>query len=154
MTRFFLVLALLGLVVSRAQASEPDALSGIYNTGASDTQSANGETLDIEFHPCADAPDRYCGTVVALHEPNGPGTGDPLPSGDPVVGFQMIENLKPVGDGKFMRGRINAMDESFEKGEMIWYGLRIEDEGNGTLIARGCVGFLCPRKMVWTKVAD
>jgi len=146
---FIVACGLSSFISSAARAAE--VLSGTYNTGASDTESSNGETLDITFHPCAEAPDRFCGTVTALHEPNGPSGDGLLPNGEPVVGFQMIENLKPVGEGRFMRGRINAMDESFEKGEMIWYGLRVKHNADGTLTARGCLAFICPREMVWTE---
>lgn len=128
-------------------------LSGDFNTGPSLEVEAAGASLNIRFHPCADDTALTCATVLEAIEPNGPSGRDTLPSGDPVVGFVVIRDLKAKGDGEYRGGKIAAIDESLIKGKMIWYGIKIDDKFDGTLAATGCLGVICPRKMVWTAVS-
>lgn len=139
------------VVLANADAAgEP--LNGIYNTGPSLEEGADGASLNIRFHPCVDDPELSCASVVELIEPEGPSGETILPDGSPIVGYTMITELKSKGDGKYRSGKIAALDESMIKGKMIWYGLRIDNPDDGTLIATGCLGFICPRKMIWTAV--
>jgi len=76
-----------------------------------------------------------------------------LPDGNPIVGYVMVTGLKVKKPGKYRGGKILAVDESMVKGKMDWYGLKIDDNYDGTLTATGCLGYICPRKMTWTAVA-
>lgn len=129
-----------------------ETLSGDFNTGPSLEKEAAGASLNIRFHSCTDDRALTCATVLETVEPGGPSGEDVLPNGDPVVGFVFIRGLKSNGNGEYRGGKIAAIDESLIKGKMIWYGIKIDDRFDGTLEAAGCLGFVCPRKMVWTAV--
>jgi hypothetical protein len=148
-----LTVLLAALAICAAPASAlGEAISGDFNTGPSPEKETVGASLNIRFHPCADEPELTCATVLEAVEPNGPSGRTILPNGDPIVGFVVVKGLKPEGDGKFRDGKIAALDQSMIKGKMIWYGLKVDDNFDGTLAATGCLGFICPRKMVWTAV--
>ena len=132
-----------------AAASGPP---GVFNTGPSLEKAADGASLNIRFHPCTDNVEKICASVLETVEPNGPSGKTVLPNGEPVVGFVFIRDMKSKGEGRYREGKIAAIDESLIKGEMIWYGIKIDDNFDGTLEATGCLGFICPRKMVWTTV--
>ncbi|MEL7485660.1 MAG: DUF2147 domain-containing protein [Pseudomonadota bacterium] len=142
--------AVLFAMVAGAHAAP---IEGVYNTGVSEVEGADEATLDIEFHPCADDGAKTCGTILRVVNPS-PDASDVMPDGSPVVGFEMINGLKDKGDGKFRGGRINAVDESLEKGKMMWYGLKIDQLGGGDLKVRGCLSVICGRTMVWSPRAD
>lgn len=135
--------------MSPVAASGP---SGVFNTGPSLEKAAEGASLNIRFHPCADDEEKICATVLETVEPNGASGKTVLPNGEPVVGFVFIKDMKSKGEGRYRQGKIAAIDESLIKGEMIWYGIKIDDNFDGTLAATGCLGFICPRKMLWTTV--
>lgn len=153
--RLFLPVAVV-LFASAASAASAAAqaadLSGVFNTGPSLEKEANGASLNIAFHPCTDDKALYCASVLETIEPEGPSGKTILPNGDPVIGFEFVRNLKPRGDGEFRDGKIAAIDESLIKGKMIWYGVKIDKNADGSLTATGCLGFICPRKMLWTMV--
>lgn len=130
-----------------------ETISGDFNTGPSPEKETIGASLNIRFHPCSDEPTLTCATVLEAIEPNGPSGRTILPNGDPIVGFEVIKGLKPHSDGKYRDGKIAALDQSMIKGKMIWYGLKVDNNFDGTLAATGCLGFICPRKMIWTSVA-
>lgn len=131
-----------------------ETLSGEFNTGPSLEKEAAGASLNVRFHSCTDDEALICATVLQTVEPGGPSGKNVLPNGDPVVGFVFIRDLKPKGNGEYRGGKIAAIDESLIKGKMIWYGIKIDDNFDGTLAATGCLGFICPRKMVWTSVGS
>jgi hypothetical protein len=144
---------LLSLAASLAsQAASAETLEGVYNTGPSRVEEAAGSSLNIIFHPCTDDIALICATVLETIEPNGPSGETMLPDGSPIVGYVMIKGLEARKPGKYRGGKILAVDESIVKGKMDWYGLRIDDNFDGTLTATGCLGFICPRKMIWTAV--
>lgn len=147
-----LLATLVGMSISPSVRAE--MLAGDFNTGPSLEKEAAGASLNIRFHPCSDDVAMLCATVLRAVEPGGPSGKDHLPNGDPVKGFVFIRDLKTKGDGKYRDGKIAAIDESLIKGKMIWYGLKVDDKGDGTLEATGCLGFICPRKMIWTPVVD
>ena len=126
-------------------------LSGVYNTGRSEVEGAEDSSLDIEFHACKHDEALSCGTILRVVNP-GPDATDTMPDGSPIVGFTMITDLEDRGKGKYRDGKINAVDESIEDGEMRWYGLKVTDQFDGTLEAKGCVGPFCARKMIWTRI--
>ncbi len=125
-------------------------LAGDYNTGPSRVAEAKGASLNIRFHPCADDAKVICASVLEMVEPAGPSGQTVLPNGDPVVGAVMIRKLELKRENEYRDGEILAVDESILKGKMLWYGLKIDKKPDGTLAATGCLGFICPRKMVWT----
>ncbi|MDZ7626957.1 MAG: hypothetical protein U5J99_00965 [Parvularculaceae bacterium] len=146
----------MGLVTAAVLAVAPAALAsplaGDFNTGPSLVEEANGASLNIRFHPCTDDTAQTCASVLEMVEPEGPSGSTLLPNGEPIVGFVMIRGLTPKGEGAFRSGEIAAIDESLVKGKMVWYGLKIDKNADGTLAATGCLGFICPRKMTWTAV--
>jgi len=127
-------------------------LTGI-NTGASDVDGAEGASLNLRFHACDEDPALTCATIVELVNP-APDAKDTMPDGSLVIGFTMITGLKDKGDGKYRGGKINAVDESISEGEMKWYGLKVNNQFDGTLKAKGCLGPICPRTMIWTAVEE
>ncbi len=124
-------------------------LDGVYNTGRSTIKEANGASLNIRFHSCDYDPALSCATVLSVDKPDGPSGANILPDGDPIVGYLVVKDLKSKGHGKYRGGKIAALDESMVKGKMIWYGLKVNELGDGDLEAKGCLGFLCPRTMIW-----
>ena len=130
------------------------SLTGVFDTGQSEMETGDNSSLHIRFHPCEYDLQLTCGTIEKIIEGDNSSGEDVLPSGAPILGFRMIENLKDFGDGEFKRGKINAVDETMSKGKMIWYGLRVKNNNDGTLTAKGCLGFVCPRTMVWRAVDE
>ncbi|NNE40976.1 MAG: DUF2147 domain-containing protein [Marinicaulis sp.] len=146
-----------GICVSAIIAMAPvsaAAIDGVWNTGPSNREETKDSSLDIKFHPCDDRPDRFCATIVRLREPRGVSGYTKLPDGSLIVGYTFIRNLKPKGDGYYKRGDILSVDESMVDGEMRWYGLRVQNNFDGTLTATGCLGFICPKKITWRQVID
>ncbi len=139
---------------ARAADADEAALAGAFNTGPSLEKDAAGASLNIRFHPCADDAAAYCATIVDVIEPAGPSGKTILPNGDPVIGFVFIRDLEPKGAGRFRGGKIAAVDESLIKNKMVWYGVKIDANADGSLAATGCLGVICPRKMRWTPVDD
>ena len=145
---------LLAPVAALALLSPPAfaaSINGVFNTGVSDEPGAENSTLNLAFAACEATPEETCATIVAINDP-APDAKDILPDGSPLLGFTMITSLVDRGDGKFRKGRINAVDESINKGKMKWYDLKVDLLDNGDLKLRGCLGFICPRTMIWTRV--
>ena len=148
-------MATLGFIASffmgAASASE---ISGLYNTGESgEVESVDG-SLDVRFQPCGSDPERICAVIEAAHEGEGGEGATQMPDGQPIVGFTMIEGLEPRGRGRFRDGKVNAVDESLEKGKMVWYGVKVNRLDSGDLEVTGCLAFICPRTMRWTRIGD
>jgi hypothetical protein len=147
-----------GLIAAACAFAAPAAayaggLTGDYNTGPSRVEEAKGASLNIRFHPCKDDKAAVCASVLEMIEPAGPSGRTTLPNGEPVVGAVMIRKLTLKRENEYRDGEILAIDESIVKGKMLWYGLKIDQKPDGTLAATGCLGFICPRKMVWTPAA-
>ena len=143
---------LLAATLASASYAHAEGLSGVYNTGPSETEGAAGASLNIEFHPCEQDTERYCATVLEIVEPEGPSGNNLLPDGSPVVGYVFVTGLKHKKEGKYRGGNILAVDESIADGKMKWFDVKIDDNFDGTLTATGCLAFICPRKMIWTRV--
>ena len=126
----------------------------VYNTGASSLEEAGSSSANIRFAPCPDNIERFCGTVVEIVNPEDPPGPDVMPDGKPVIGYPIIRGLKDKGDGKFRKGKIIAMDESLEKGKIVTYDIKIDDNFDGTLKVKGCLGPICPRTMIWRAVSE
>ena len=152
MTSKFLLFAVSAVLLAGAPAAAAP-LTGVYNTGASDVDGAEDASLNIRFHACKDDAARTCATVVEVVNP-APDAKKHLPDSSPIVGFTMIKGLKDKGEGKYRGGKINAIDESIADGEMKWYGLKVTNQFDGTLKAKGCLGPICPRTMIWTAVEE
>lgn len=149
--------ALISAIAGMGAVTAPSAASdvyGLYNTGRSTVDANETGTLDVELHPCANDVALLCGTVRALRDQSDPGAPTTMPDGRPIVGFTMIERLEPRGPGKWRDGRINAVDESLDKGKMVWYGLKLDSRDEASVTLTGCLGFICPRKIVWRRVGD
>lgn len=141
-------------VMLQIGATQAENLQKLYNTGPSTVNEAKDASLNIRFYPCANDGALFCARVVAIIEPNGPSGQDMAPDGKPVIGYEVITGLKSKGKGKYRGGTIVALDESILKGKIIRYGIKIDDMSGGDLHARGCLGFICPRKMIWTVVEE
>ncbi|MEZ5921841.1 MAG: hypothetical protein R3C60_10875 [Parvularculaceae bacterium] len=150
MLKLFTVM--MSTAIALAAAAEAQPLNGVYNTGASEVEGAAKGTLNVRFGACADDPSLTCGVIEKVVDP-APGAKDKMPDGSDIVGFQMINGLKEKSAGKYRGGRINAVDESLNKDKMIWYGVKI-DELEGAVKVTGCLGFICPRTLLWKKVGD
>jgi len=142
----------LALIGGASAVAKAETLTGLYNTGPSQVEEADGASLNIRFHECDYDTALICATVVEVIEPNTPSGQDILPDGEPIIGYVMIKDLKSKGKGKYRGGKIASLDESMVKGKMLWYGLKIDDTYNNELKARGCLGIVCPRTMFWTAV--
>jgi len=140
------------LVMAWPSFGKAEPLSGIFNTGVSDVDEIDNTTLDIRFHPCKEDFALTCGTVERVVNPD-PEATDVMPDGSPIVGFTMITGLVDKGKGRYRGGKINAVDESISKNKMIWYGLKVDKQSDNSLKAKGCLGPICPRTMIW-KAAD
>jgi len=151
--RIFSFICVVALTFSFQHGAVAQMLGEIYNTGTSLVEEANGASLNIRFNPCADNKNLVCAKVIDVIEPNGPSGQSVLPDGSDIIGYVMIRNLKPRKNGRYRRGRIASLDESMVKGKMLWYGVKIDDNFDGTLTVKGCLGPICPRTMVWKKVA-
>ncbi len=143
------VAAIAACICFSASAAAAATLSGVFNTGASDEEGSPAGTLDVSFGPCADDPEKSCGVIVAIRDPDPDAMGDKMPDGSPIIGFAMVKDLEDEGDGEFRDGKINAVDESLSKGKMVWYGVKIDALDDGRLKVRGCLAFICPRTFYW-----
>ncbi len=141
-------LFLTAMTIGVVMALPANAIEGVYNTGVSDDE-GDQQSLDVKFHPCEGDAALTCATVIHVRNMTDPLV---LPDDRPVIGFTMIKNLKKKGDGRYRKGRINAVDESIRKGKMKWYGVKVDTRDDGALEVRGCVANVCPRTMVWTPV--
>ena len=121
------------IVASPAFAGDP---SGVWlrDTG----------TSKIQIYKCGNA---YCGKVVWLRDPIDPATGKPKTDNKnpdasrhnrPLIGTQVILNMKPDGDDKW-KGRVYAADEGKT------YTGTMALVGANTLNLAGCVlgGLIC-----------
>jgi len=147
------IVALAAFISAASPASATDVY-GLYNTGRSTVDANETGTLDVELHPCTNDAALLCGTVRALRDQADPDAPTIMPDGQPIVGFTLIKGLEPRGPSKWSGGRINAVDESLDKGKMVWYGLKLEASDAASVTLTGCLGFICPRKIVWMRVAD
>ena len=138
----------------QTSAARAEILQRLYNTGPSTFEEAKDASLNIRFYPCANDNALFCASVVSVVEPYGPSGQDMAPDGQPVIGYEMITGLKSKGKGKYRGGVIVALDESIIKGKIVRYGIKVNDRSGGDLEARGCLGFICPRKMIWTVVEE
>ncbi len=154
MVKFILCLGGMAVAFATNAVADEQALRGVFNTGPSLNEAALGSSLDVQFHACADDAAKVCATVIGFHEPNGPSGETTLPDGSLIIGYTIVTGLKAKKHGKYRGGNILAVDESVIEGEMNWYGLRVDNNFDGTLTASGCLGFICPRKMTWTEVAS
>lgn len=142
------------IAVGSFSAAMATTIEGTFNTGQSEMENSGGGALEVKFHPCADDPQLSCGTVVRIVDQADPNEPAVMPDGSDLLGFVMVTGLKHKGDGQYRGGKINAVDESIDKGEMAWYGVKVDVLDDGRLKLKGCVGFVCPRTLYWAPVED
>jgi hypothetical protein len=147
-----LVLAAAFALAAAATPAPSVSVYGVYNTGRSEIDAAETGTMDVELHPCTDDLVKLCGTIRVLRDQSDPEAPTVMPDGAPIVGFTMIEGLEPRAPGKWRGGRINAVDESLDEGKMAWYGVKLDAKEENAVTITGCLGFVCPRKIVWRRV--
>jgi uncharacterized protein (DUF2147 family) len=106
-------------------------------------QSQSGVTR-VRVSPCGAG---LCGTVVWQKSPakdvNNP---DPSKRERPVVGLQLVSNMKPVGNGEWSGAIYN-----YEDGKT--YSGKVKVNGSNSIDIGGCVmgGMICQSK-TWTKI--
>ena len=130
-----------------------EPLTGLYNTGFSELEGAGEASLNIRFHACDDDAKLTCATVIEVLKPV-PGAPDIIPDGRPILGLTMITGLKDKGNGKYRGGRVIAVDMSVKEQQMKVFGLKLTNLFDGTLEAKGCLGPICPRTMIWTAIDE
>ena len=112
-----------------------------------------GANAMVEIGACeAGSPDRVCGTIVWLWQPNDE-RGQPRrdaahPSTDrrdrPLVGTEILSGFAPKSPGQWTGGRIYNPED----GRTYDASLRLD--GTDTLVVEGCVLFIC-KKQVWRR---
>ena len=105
-------------------------------------QSQSGITR-VKVTPCGDG---LCGTVVWQQNPSKDVYNpDPAKRERPIVGIQLVSNMKPVGPGEWSGSIYNYEDGKTYQG-------KVKAAGNSIQIG-GCVlgGVICQSK-TWTKV--
>ena len=97
---------------------------------------------------------KLCGVITWLKNPNDK-TGqpakdssnpDPSLKSRPVVGVQIIRNMKPDGDGRWTGGSI------YNPGDGKTYDSNMMLDPSGTLKVKGCVSIICVTQ-VWTRAS-
>jgi uncharacterized protein (DUF2147 family) len=125
-------LAALALVpAARAQDADP---SGVWLTQSGDTR--------VRIARCGAA---YCGTIVSSTYQKDVNNQDPAKRDRPIVGLQMISDLKPSGDG-YSGQLYNPQDGKT-------YAGKLKLTGPKAMQLSGCVfgGLIC-RSQTWTRV--
>jgi uncharacterized protein (DUF2147 family) len=128
---WLMVTAVLGVCGAGQGAWAQQAL-GVWQTEKTD----DGRYLHIEVHPCADAADRVCGTIVGAF---GGARED-------SVGMPITWDMVPEGPNAWDGGRIWKPDEDKV------YDSEMELRGD-TLVVSGCVlgGLIC-KSQDWPRV--
>ena len=136
-----LALAGVGLCVGLANAGAADPVAGDWSTG--------GRTV-VRIGPCAGAPARMCGVIVAMA--NGRDGRPLLDSQNPdpklktraLVGLPLIFGFRSAGGGRWADGKIYNPDDGKT------YDAKLEPGPGGTLRVSGCVLFLC-KAQTWRR---
>jgi uncharacterized protein (DUF2147 family) len=145
LARLTLVAALCA-IFTPSLAQEPTKVA-LVNSGATKVagvwQSQSGVTR-VRVTPCGAG---LCGSVVWQKTPskdvNNP---DPAKRDRPVVGLQLVSNMKPVGDNEWSGAIYN-----YEDGKT--YHGKVKVNGSNSIDIGGCVmgGMICQSK-TWTKI--
>lgn len=125
---------LLGLSSGTAQAAEPD----IFRTW----MTPKGGTVIL-----AACEGKICGYIQRLHPAyKGPqfvsaDHPDPTLRGQPLVGFQVLENFQYAGDGRWKRGKVHDT-RTFKT-----YSSKLKLQDDGSLKISACVMVFCESRL-------
>lgn len=149
MARHFVACAVLATIASvaatRPAMAADDAVAGEWMTPSG---------VKVRLAPCAAKHALLCARLVSLKEPNDK-TGAPLRDtanadaslrGRPLVGIQILSDMKPTGPGAWGDGKV------YELNSGKTYDAKMSLNPDGTLKVEGCITVLC-RGVTWTRTA-
>ncbi len=141
----FRILAIMALAAFDASAAQPAEVIGVWLNPKANTR--------VRISPCGPV---LCGNIVWLKSSNDPQTGEPLTDRNnpdpasrnrPILGMQIITDLKPGRTAGEWTGKVYSPNEgkTFDASFSI--------EGPNGLKMEGCrlAGLLC-RAQTWTRV--
>lgn len=141
-------------LIAASKAADPAGIwlveqrNGIVRIGDCELIYANSRGNEVSA-----APGTLCGVVVWLKEAIDPATGlppvdanntDPAKRGQPILGMQVIFDMRPSAVARRWDGRVYNMDDG-----RIYDGSLIL-EGESGLRVQGCFLFIC-RSEAWTR---
>ena len=146
--------SLLAMTIAGATVASADIVGKTFNTGAGGEVESLTNTLDIHFEPCESNSERICGRVANIVLPDGTYLTEPsiMPDGTVLQNMYLITDLEAKGGGKYRGGRVFVVDESIRDEKMKYYGFIVDENDDNTITVAGCIGIICPRKLVWTVV--
>jgi uncharacterized protein (DUF2147 family) len=105
----------------------------------------------VHIAPCGP---KLCGAITWLKNPNNKAgqpqkdayNPDPALKSRPVVGIQILRNMKPDGEGRWTGGSI------YNPGDGKTYDSRMMLDPTGTLKVKGCVSIICVTQ-IWTRAS-
>lgn len=140
----------LSMTALPARASNPDDITGIWNTENKDAR--------VEIFKCGD---KYCGRIVGLKEPNYPAGSKEGTPGQPKIDFNNPDpslRTRPVLGLQFMTDFAHAGDNEWKGGRLYDPEKGKTYSGNITLVSpteldlRGFVGLpFLGRTSTWTR---
>lgn len=125
-----LIAALAFVLAGPAFAADP--VEGTWQTAPDD----NGNFGHIVVKPCGE---RFCGTLMRAFD----SAGKPMQS--PNVGRQIVWDMKPLGNGKYGKGKVWSPDRDKT------YNSRMELKGD-MLAVSGCILGICRDGGKWRRV--
>jgi len=104
-----------------------------------------GGSVQVRIAPCAGNPDRLCGVITGMRNPNGKDgkplrdVNNPNPNlrGQTLVGMTFIRDFRRVEPGRWTGGKIYDPDEGKT------YASKMRISPDGTLKLEGCVLMIC-----------
>jgi uncharacterized protein (DUF2147 family) len=117
------------------------------------TWETEGGWATVRIASCPGQPERLCGWITQLKEPNDPkgrpkrdtANTDPKLRGRAIVGMPFITGFKAAGPKRWTGGTI------YNPGDGKTYASNLTLSPNGTLRVKGCVLVIC-QAQVWTRV--
>lgn len=127
-----------GLAIAAALLASP-AIAADPVEGEWLTQGGSGK---VRIAPCAGRPDRLCGLITWLSDPNtakARDTNNPEARlrTRPLIGLPMIRDFRKAAAGRWTGGKI------YDPGSGKTYDSKISINPNGTLKVEGCILVVC-----------
>ena len=103
------------------------------------------DSARVHFAPCADHPDRLCGTLAWLKDPNDDAghlsrdtkNSNPALRSRTILGMPFITELKRADTGRWVGGKVYNSDNG------MTYSAKMHTHADGTLKFEGCVLVFC-----------
>jgi uncharacterized protein (DUF2147 family) len=113
-----------------------------------------GSGTRVRIAPCAARPERMCGLIAWLKNPNDKAgqplrdsqNPDPKLRGRPIVGIAFIRDFRRAGPGHWTGGKI------YDPNSGKTYDSKVRINGDGTLKVEGCVLVIC-QAQTWRRPA-